>query len=81
MKSQKIQNMSREALLKQKKSIKFLTGLLSGALLMLFAITLYQTLTRGFTTFLVVPFGLLPILVLTANNLKQINQELVNRNE
>ena len=81
MKSQNIQDMSRESLLKQKKSIKFLTGLLAGALLMLFAITLYQTLTQGFTPLLIVPFGLLPILVLTANNLKLINQELANRNE
>ncbi|MBO0933756.1 redox-active disulfide protein 2 [Fibrella aquatilis] len=79
MNSKKLQDMSREELLKQQKSIKFVTGLFIGVLSVLLAITLYQTVTQGFTSLLTVPFALLPILLVNINTLRQIKQELANR--
>lgn len=81
MKSNKFQDMSREALLKQQKTAKFLTGLLVGGLLTLFAINIYLGITKGFSSVVAIPFALLPIVVLNVNNLKQIEQELANRKE
>jgi len=80
MADKKLQDTSTEKLLEQKKSITFLTGLLIGALLTLLAITTYISINQGFTPLLIVPFALLPILLLNVNTLRGIKKELRSRN-
>jgi hypothetical protein len=79
MKDQKIQDMGTEALLKQKKTIGFVTGLLAGALIALFILTTASYVRKGFTPLLIVPFALLPILFLNVNNWQAIKKELKSR--
>lgn len=76
MKDQKIQEMSTEALLKQKKIAEAVTGLLAGALTVLFIVTIALFVKKGFTPLLIIPFALLPILVLNVNNRQAIKKEL-----
>ncbi len=80
MAGKKLQEMSNEKLLEQKKAIGFLVGLLTGALLTLLAITIYISINQGFTPLLIVPFALLPILFLNVNTLRGIKKELHSRN-
>ncbi len=83
MKSQKIQEMSNEALLKQKKSIKLVTGMLAGALLALLVMVVLLVSTKGLhATSIglgVIPFAFVPILFLNWNQLKAVNKELNSR--
>ena len=60
MAGKKLQEMSSEKLLEQKKAMGFLVGLLTGALLTLLAITIYISVNQGFTPLLIafVPFAL-----------------------
>jgi Na+-transporting methylmalonyl-CoA/oxaloacetate decarboxylase beta subunit len=80
MAGKKLQEMSNEKLLEQKKAIGFLVGLLTGALLTLLAITIYISINQGFTPLLIIPFALLPILLLNVNTLRGIKKELHSRN-
>lgn len=80
MAGKKLQEMSSEKLLEQKKAIGFLVGLLTGALLALLAITIYISINQGFTPLFIVPFALLPILLLNVNTLRGIKKELRSRN-
>ena len=83
MAGKKLQEMSTEKLLEQRKSIRFLMGLLIGALfasLTLLAIITYNSINQGFTPLLIVPFALLPILFLNVNALRGIKKELQSRN-
>ena len=83
MESQKIQQMSNEDLLKQKKTIKLVTGMLAGALLALLVIVVLSAIKKGIhATSLgmgVIPFALMPILFLNWNYLKAIKKELNSR--
>lgn len=74
--------MSNEALLKQAKSIKVLTGFLAGVLLVLLIVGIVTSFRQGFNTDIAAPFLLLlPIVILNANNLKEIQKELNSREE
>ena len=79
MKGDKLQEMSTEALLKQKKSIVALTGMLAGALLVLLIIAIILSLQQGFTPLVIIPFALLPIVLLNLNTLKEIKKVLNSR--
>jgi len=81
MKSEDLRNKSIEQLLKQQKTTRFVTGLLIGTLVALLAINIYHTLTKGFSSQLVIPFALLPLLLVMRNSLKQIQQELATRSK
>jgi len=81
MATKKLQEMSNEKLLEQKKSIGFLTGVLIGALVTLLAFTLYTSINQGFTPLLVVPLALSPIVFLNLTTLKAIKKEIQARNE
>ena len=54
--------------------------MLSAVLLFLFCMTLFLSVTKGFTPLLVVPIALLPILILNFNTLNEIKKELTSRN-
>ena len=83
MKSQKIQEMSHEALLKQKKTIQLVTGMLAGALLTLLVMVVLLASEKGLQatsiSLGVIPFALMPILFLNWNNLIAIKKELNSR--
>jgi len=72
-------DMTTEDLIKKKKSTSFATGLLAGVLIGLFGITLFQTINKGFTPLLILPFGFLPILIIIYGQVRSINKELKNR--
>lgn len=81
MKGNKLQEMSTEALLKQKKTIGALTGMLVGALLVLLIVAIILSFEQGFTPLVIIPFALLPIVLLNLNSLKEIKKVLNSRNE
>lgn len=66
-------------LIKKKKSMSFATGVLAGALIGLFGITLFQTINKGFTPLFVIPFAFLPILIMIYGQVRSINEELKSR--
>ena len=73
--------MSNENLLKQKKSVELLTGMLIGALLMLLVATIFLSIRKGFMPLTIVPFGLLPIVFLNLNSIREIKKVLNSRKE
>jgi|GEM_PF-340689 len=83
MKSQKIQEMSNEGLLKQKKSIEVVTGTLAGLLTVLLVMIVLLSIKKGLDAtsiaLSVIPFALMPIVFLNWNNLKEIKKELNSR--
>ncbi|MVM38528.1 redox-active disulfide protein 2 [Spirosoma sp. HMF3257] len=76
MKSEDLKNMSTEQLLKQQKTTRFVIGLFIGALVSSLAINIYNT---GFSSKLITPLALLPLVFVIRNSLKQIQQELATR--
>jgi hypothetical protein len=79
MKKKNFTEMSTEKLLEQTKSLKALTGLLGGMLLILFFTGGYILSTKGFNVFLIIPLALLPIVILNINTLKEIKKVLDSR--
>ncbi|GAB3723852.1 hypothetical protein GCM10028816_13580 [Spirosoma lituiforme] len=79
MKNMKFQEMSKEALLKQKKMIEFVTGIFVGVLLALSIFTVYSYVKQGSTTLFAIPFALVPILFLNVGNWQAIKKELNSR--
>lgn len=80
MKDKKFANISTEELQKKQKTIKLITGMLAGSLSILFFLTLYITITKEFTSLMIIPIALLPILLLNLNNISEINKVLKSRN-
>jgi Na+-transporting methylmalonyl-CoA/oxaloacetate decarboxylase beta subunit len=80
MKNKKWNELSTDELLKNQKSVKVITYMLSGVLLFLFCMTLFLTVTDGFTPLLVVPIALFPILIMNFNTLNEIKKVLTSRN-
>ncbi|MBB4806533.1 hypothetical protein HNP38_001829 [Chryseobacterium defluvii] len=81
MKGKKIQEMSNEELLKHEKTVKTVTSLLCGALLVLFAATIFLNIVKKeFNPLTAVPIALLPILLININTLNEIKKEKKNRN-
>lgn len=80
MAGKKLQEMSNEKLLAQKKSIEFLVGLLIGALIALLALAAYISINQGFTPLVIVPLALSPIVLINLNTLKAIKKEIQSRN-
>ncbi|MDV2446223.1 redox-active disulfide protein 2 [Elizabethkingia anophelis] len=79
MKSENFSDLSTEDLLKRQKTIKPLTILLIGTLVILLVLSIFITIKKGFTALLVVPFALSPIAILNLNNLKSIQKEINSR--
>ena len=70
MKREDLKNTSTEQLLKQQKTTRFVIGLFMGALVASLAINLYTT---GFSSQLITPLALLPLLLVIRNSLTQIH--------
>ncbi|PDS26255.1 redox-active disulfide protein 2 [Flavobacterium branchiophilum] len=81
MKNQKLSERNTADLKKYEKSIKTITGILLGMLLVLFMLSLYITFTKGFTALLIIPITLMPIVILNFNTINEIKKELKSRIE
>ncbi|CAM3963950.1 Redox-active disulfide protein 2 [Flavobacterium branchiophilum] len=81
MKNQKLSERNTADLKKSEKSIKTITGILLGMLLVLFMLSLYITFTKGFTALLIIPITLMPIVILNFNTINEIKKELKSRIE
>lgn len=80
MKTKDLSEASVEILTKQQKAIKLLTGVLIGMLSTLLAIGIFLTIQQGkFSIFTVIPFCLLPIVIMNFSTLKKIKAELTSR--
>lgn len=73
-------DLTTEDLIKKKKSASFATGLLAGVLIFLFVTTIFQTINKGVTPLLAIPFALLPLLIMSYNQVSSMNKELKSRN-
>lgn len=73
-------NLTTEDLIKKKKSTTFSTGLLGGVLIALLVISILQTMKKGATALLAIPFALLPVLIESFNQIKSMDKELKKRN-
>ncbi|MDX8567304.1 redox-active disulfide protein 2 [Elizabethkingia sp. HX XZB] len=79
MENENFSDLSTEDLLKRQKTIKPLTIILIGTLVILLVLSIFITIKKGFTALLVVPFALSPIAILNLNNLKSIQKEINSR--
>lgn len=79
MQTNKLKDQSTEDLQKQAKSIRTITYMLSGALLLLFILNIFVTIKKGFSAISAVPVALLPIVIVNVNNLNAIRKELKSR--
>ena len=80
----KIQEMSKEALLKRKKITAVVTATLAGLLTILLIVALFLCFKKGFSTglpFLIIPFGLSPILLININDVRVVRKELQTRDQ
>ncbi len=73
--------MSVEKLQQQAKTTKLVTGILAGMLAVLLVMAILLSIKKGFSTLVVVPFALLPIVIINMTSLKKIKQELESRGE
>jgi uncharacterized membrane protein len=79
LKKDNFRDMTTEDLIKKKKTTSFATGLLTGVLIFLFITTISQAINKGFTPLLVIPFALLPVMIMIYGQVRSINRELKNR--
>ncbi len=69
-----------EQLIKQIKNLKLTTGLLAGILLVLFAITIYNTIKEGqFDPLMISPIALSIIIPLNIKRMREIKDEIQRR--
>ncbi|MFT3980796.1 MAG: hypothetical protein QM687_10030 [Ferruginibacter sp.] len=81
MKNRSWSKMSTDTLLRQLKTMKIMTGMLIGMLLLLFVLNIVMIFRKGFNAAsLIVPVALLPIVFVNANTVKEIKKELDSRN-
>jgi asparagine N-glycosylation enzyme membrane subunit Stt3 len=76
---QQFSEMSVEKLQQQAKTIKVVTGTLVGMLLVLLVMAIMLSIKKGFSALVIIPFALLPIVLINVNSLKQIKKELESR--
>ncbi len=79
MATRKLSEMSNEALLKGEKSLKVITYVLAGMLLVIFALNMILSIKKGFSAINVVPIALLPIVIVNLGTLKKMKEELKSR--
>lgn len=81
MKNNSLQDLKTEELRKKESITKVVTYMLAGALFLSFCLNVYNSINKGFNALNVVPFAMLPILLLNFKNLKDIKNELNSRGE
>ena len=80
MAKENFSELSTEDLIKKKKTMSYATGVLAGALIMLLLITIYKVINKWFAPLIVLPFALLPTLIINYNQVKSMDKELKSRN-
>ncbi|WP_316772763.1 redox-active disulfide protein 2 [Pedobacter frigiditerrae] len=80
MSKKNLSQLSDEELLKNEKIVKTVTGMLAGAIFVLFVINIFLAFKKGFSSLSVIPIALLPIALLNINSLKEIKKEIKSRN-
>lgn len=84
MKSQKIEEMSSEALLKRKKLTEFVTGMLAGMLTVLLIMAIYLCFDKNLSVglpLLVVPLALSSIVFISVADVRAVKKELQTRDQ
>jgi hypothetical protein len=76
MASKKLQDMSREELLRAEKTLKLVTYLLAAVLFCAFVFNVFAAFKKGFSVLMVVPITLLPIVMVNLGTLSRIRKEL-----
>ncbi|MBO0949772.1 redox-active disulfide protein 2 [Fibrella forsythiae] len=83
MASTKFNEMSTEKLLEQQKLSKIAIGALIGSLTALLVMVILLTIKKGFGTVSmslgIIPFAMIPIVVMNWSNMKEIQKELNSR--
>jgi multidrug efflux pump subunit AcrB len=80
MSKKSLSELSDEELLKNEKSLKTITALLLGAILVLFIINIFLAFKKGLSALSAVPIALLPIMIINFNSLKEMKEEIKSRN-
>ncbi len=80
MTKENLGELTTEDLIKKKKQTSLATGMLAGILTVLLVVTIWQTINKGFTALLIVPFALLPTLFKSYKSIGNIDNELKSRN-
>jgi cell division protein FtsW (lipid II flippase) len=80
METKKLTELTNEELLKKNKTTKLVTGMLIGAIIALTALNLVNIINGAQKWFVLgVPLGLMPIVFVTYNSIKEITKELQSR--
>ena len=72
--------MSLNELKNQEKTLKTVTYVLGGVLIVQFVVGIALSFTKGFSVFSILPFAFLPLMIINVNNLKKIKAEIATRN-
>ncbi len=80
MSPSKYKTYSTEELRQKRLQLKMAVKMFASALIIIAIVIIYMTITTGFTPLIVVPFILLPILVLNTKNLLEVIKEINLRN-
>ena len=76
MKRKKLDEIATEDLHKSVKTVKTITGLLLGELIVLLILSLYITINKGFTALLIIPFALFPIVIVNYISMINLKNEI-----
>lgn len=76
-----ITELNTEQLIKNKKTIGAATAVLTGLLIVLLTLSIYNWITKGFTGLIIIPFALSPIVFVNFKRIKEIKRELKARGE
>ncbi|WP_190242592.1 redox-active disulfide protein 2 [Hymenobacter lapidiphilus] len=82
MKKENFSELATEELIKKRKITKMVTGMLGGVLTFLLVVAVFLAIKKGGIgiSFIFLGLGLLPILFISYNSIKEIDIELRNRN-
>lgn len=81
MKAKPLSEYTTKELTQKLKTVKTLTSIFAGALIALFAINIYQSITNKFTALSIIPIALMPILVINIASISKIKAELKSREQ
>lgn len=79
MKQKPYSEMSLAELKNQEKTLKTVTYVLGGVLIVQFVVGIALSFTKGFSVFSILPFAFLPLMIVNLGNLKKIRAEIASR--
>ena len=79
MAKENFSELSTEDLVQKKNTVTFIMGLLVGGLSVLFILTIFQTISKGVTLLVAVPFALLPFYFMCNSQINSMDKELKSR--